>query len=900
MSIFLLLTALSLGKSPHVFQQITPIATIINSPVSGNQTSNAKSLLEKGLTLYQKEQYSPALQIFQQAYEAFQAQGETLNQALVLNYISLTYQQLGQLTDAEKSSEQSLQILQNKSDSKDYLSILAQALNTQGQLQLAKGETEKALSSWQAATATYNKIGDEPGKIGSKINQAQALQTLGLYRRATTTLEEIKLSLDQQPDSLLKVTGLLSLGNTLRVVGDVTQSRRILEQSCQIQAKRSHSENLCNPQNTTPVQPTPEQEKLAEILLSLGNTAQAQQNTQEAIQFYQRAASLSQQQTTQLQAQLNQLHLLTQSSATPELQQQILALVNSLPAKLETLPPSRSSVFARINFAQTLLKLSKSGLLAKSEITSQDNCTSADSLCTAAKIVATGYQQAQNLADVRSQSYALGTLGSLYEHTQQWNQAQSLTQQALKLALGIRARDIAYRWQWQLGRILSATGNPQNNEPGAIAAYDQAVKNLKSIRRDLVSVNRDAQFSFRDEVEPVYREYVSLLLPKTGEPSADNLDKARKVIESLQLAELDNFFRQACLDSKPVQIDDIDQQRQTAVIYPVILSDRVATIVSLPNQQKNKSLKLHTVVIPKNKFETTVKELHKKIFLVSAHEFIRTSQQVYDWLIRPIESDLQNSGVKNLVFVLDGTLQSIPISALYDGQKKQYLIQKQYNIAITPGLELLPPQPLAKKQLQALVGGLSEARDEFPALPGVKYELEQIKTIFSTSGNFLDQNFTPQTIEQAIKSFSGGILHLATHGKFSSKAEDTFILTWNTRLNVRDFSSVLKSHETSNQGVIDLLILSACETAAGDNRAALGIAGIAVQSGARSTLATLWSVNDEATAALMIQFYKEIAHNQKKAEALRNAQLYLLSGELNPRFKHPYFWAPFVLVGNWQ
>ncbi|BAY31992.1 hypothetical protein NIES2107_38780 [Nostoc carneum NIES-2107] len=900
MSIFLLLTALSLVKSPHLLQQGTPIAAIINSPVSGNQPPNAQSLLEKGLTLYQQEQYSPALQIFQQAYAAFQAQGEKLNQALVLNYLSLTYQQLGQLTDAEKFSTESLQLLQNKSDSQDYLSILAQALNTQGQLQLAKGETEKALSNWQAATATYNKIGDEPGKIGSKINQAQALQTLGLYRRATTTLEEIKLSLDQQPDSLLKVTGLLSLGNTLRVVGDVTQSRQILAQSCEMQAKRSHSENLCNPQTTALVQPTPEQEKLAEILLSLGNTAQAQQNTQEAIEFYQRAASLSQQQTTQLQAQLNQLNLLTQSSATPEIPQQILALVNTLPAKLETLPPSRSSVFARINFAQTLLKLAKSGLLAKSDITSQDNCTAAASLCTAAKIVATGYQQAQNLADVRSQSYALGTLGSLYEHTQQWNQAQTLTQQALKLALGIRARDIAYRWQWQLGRILSATGNPQNNELGAIAAYDQAVKNLKSIRRDLVSVNRDAQFSFRDEVEPVYREYVSLLLPKTGEPSADNLDKARKVIESLQLAELDNFFRQACLDSKPVQIDDIDQQRQTAVIYPVILSDRIATIVSLPNQQKDKSLKLHTVVIPKNTFETTVKELYKKIFAVSAHEFIRTSQQVYDWLIRPIETDLQNSGVKNLVFVLDGTLQSIPISALYDRQKKQYLIQKQYNIAITPGLELLPPQPLAKKQLQALVGGLSEARDEFPALPGVKYELEQIKTIFSTSGNFLDQNFTPQTIEQEIKSFPGGILHLATHGKFSSKVEDTFILTWNTRLNVRDFSSVLKSHENSNQGVIDLLILSACETAAGDNRAALGIAGIAVQSGARSTLATLWSVNDEATAALMIQFYKEIAQNHKKAEALRNAQLYLLSGELNPRFKHPYFWAPFVLVGNWQ
>ncbi|OUL22597.1 hypothetical protein BV372_30560 [Nostoc sp. T09] len=908
MSILLLLAALSLNPAVNLIKQISPIAAVINPQVSETQSANGKELLDQGLVAYQKEQYSPALKIFQKANESFQSKGDKLNQALILNYLSLTYQQLGQLADAQQATEQSLQLLNSKSDSKDYLSIRAQALNTQGQLQLARGETEKALTSWQEATTTYSKIGDESGKLGSKINQVQALQTLGLYRRATNTLEDIKLTLDKQPDSLLKATGLLSLGKSLLVVGDVNKSRQILEQSCQIQAKRSQAEEVCNLKlslgNKAQAQQGIEQERLAEILLSLGNTAQAQQNSEEAIQFYERAAIISQKPTTQLPAQLNQLRLLVQSlpteSPTPALSQQILSQVASLSAKLESLPASRSSVYARINFAQTLVKLAKTGVLAKEVIPTQNTCTSADSLCTAAKVVATGFQQAKTLEDVRSQAYALGTLGSLYEQTQQWPEAQTLTQQALKLAEGIQARDIAYRWQWQLGRILSASGNSQGNELGAIAAYDKAVKNLKSIRRDLVTVNRDAQFSFRDEVEPVYREYVSLLLPKTGEPSSENLDKARKVIESLQLAELDNFFRRACVDAQPVQIDEIDQQKQTAVIYPVVLSDRLSIILSLPHQQNNKSLKLHTVILPKKIFEDKVKELHQKIFFRSPREFVQTSQQVYEWLIRPIETDLQNSGVKNIVFVLDGTLQSIPIAALYDQQKKQYLIEKKYNIANTPGLELLPPQTLAKKRLQAVVGGLSEARDNFPALPGVKYELEQIKGIFSTAGNFLDKNFTLQKIEEAVKSFPGGILHLATHGKFSSKAEDTFILTWNQRLNVNDFSSVLRTRETNQQTAIDLLILSACETAAGDSRAALGLAGIAVQSGARSTLATLWSVNDEATAALMIQFYKEMAQNHKKAEALRNAQLFLLSGELNPKFKHPYYWAPFVLVGNWQ
>jgi CHAT domain-containing protein len=869
------------------------LASLSVNPI---QSANGHILLNQGLISYQKEQYSPALKIFKQADTAFQNNGDKLNQAIALNYLSLTYQHLGQLADAQQSTNQSLQLLQNQSDSKDYLSIRAQAFNTQGQLQLAQGETEKALSSWQEAADIYNKIGDQAGKIGSQINQAQALQTLGLYRRAKNTLEEIKLTLDQQPDSLLKATGLLSLGNSLRVVGDINESRQILQESCQIQGKRSQLAELCNLNlnldQKIPIQQNSEQEKLAEILLSLGNTAQAQQNTQEAIQFYQRAANISHKSTTQLQAQLNQLRLL---GKLPEISAQIA----SISVKLENLPASRSNIYARINFAQTLLKLAKSGVLTQEAI-AENSCTSPNSLCNAAKIVATGFQQAQTLQDVRAQAYALGTLGSLYEQTQQWSQAQTLTQQALKLAQGIQARDIAYRWQWQLGRILSANGNPQSDQQSAFAAYDQAVNNLKSIRRDLVTVNRDAQFSFRDEVEPVYREYVSLLLPKTGKTSAKNLDKARKVIESLQLAELDNFFRAACVDSQPVQIDEIDQHKQTAVIYPVVLSDRLSIILSLPNQKNNNSLKLHTVIVSKKDFEHKTQELQQKIFSKSPREFVQTSQEVYEWLIRPIEADLQNSGVKNLVFVLDGTLQSIPISALYDQQNKQYFIQKKYNIANTPGLELLPPQPATNNRLQAVIGGLSEGRDNFPPLPGVKYELEQIRGIFSTSGNFIDNDFTLKKIEEAVQSFPGGILHLATHGKFSSRAEDTFILTWNQRLNVTDFSSVLKTRETNQKTPIDLLVLSACETATGDKRAALGLAGMAVQSGARSTLASLWAVSDDATAALMIQFYKEIAQNQKKAEALRNAQLFILSGDLNPRFKHPYYWAPFVLVGNWQ
>ena len=141
------------------------------------------------------------------------------------------------------------------------------------------------------------------------------------------------------------------------------------------------------------------------------------------------------------------------------------------------------------------------------------------------------------------------------------------------------------------------------------------------------------------------------------------------------------------------------------------------------------------------------------------------------------------------------------------------------------------------------------------------------------------------------------MVHLATHGQFSSKAEDTFILTWDDRINIKQLNNVLKTRDRIESSIIELLVLSACQTAVGDKRAALGLAGMAVRAGARSTLASLWSVNDAATASFMIKFYQNLTDNKvTKAEAVRRAQLSLLQ---NPDYSHPYFWAPFILVGNW-
>ena len=831
------------------------------------QNPSTLSQLEQGRTFYKAGRIAEAAAVWKQAAQGYDALGEPLNQALCLSYLASAYQDLGQLQDAQKVIFQSLELItNNKQQTTNNKQILAQALNTQGSLQLAMGQTEAALNTWKQAENAYADAGDKAGMLGSLINQAQALQTLGLYRQAQTTLEQVNEKLQAQPNSFLKASGLQSLGVALQVVGDLQKSQAVLEQSLAITQSVDSSSDTSS------------------ILFSLGNTVRALQDYEKALELYQKAVTTATNPTTKVEAQLNQLSVLVQLKKWETAQ----ALLPQIQSNLSNLPPSRATIYAQVNLAENLMK--------GSGVRSQESGVSSNQQqADLAEVLARAVQQARILKDPRAESYALGQLGKLYQYTQQWSEAQKLTQEALSLVQAINASDIAYRWQWQLGQILKQ----QENLSGAVAAYTEAVNTLKSIRSDLVTINPDVQFTFRDSVEPVYRELVELLLQPSsaqgrdggnpsGVPSQENLEKARQVIESLQLAELDNFFREACLNAKPEQIDQVDPT--AAVIYPIILPNRLAVILSLAGQP----LRYYQTQLPQSEVERTLDQLLQSLspFLPSKQR-LSLSQQVYDWLIRPVETLLAESEVKTLVFVPDGSLRNLPMAALYDG--KQYLVEK-YSLALSQGLQLLQPRSLIRKQLKALTAGLTQARQGFAALPGVATELNQIASEVR-SELLLNQQFTKKILEDQIQTTSFPIIHLATHGQFSSKAEETFLLTWDGRIDVKDLDRLLRTRERENTNPIELLVLSACQTATGDKRATLGLAGLAVRSGARSTLATLWSVEDRSTARLMSEFYRELIQTEvSKAEALRQAQLTLLK---KSNYQHPFYWAPFILVGNW-
>ena len=864
---FLLVVSAIMGLLVSLCLNFNPInlvnATTISERV-GISEQYVQQLESQGQYFYSLKQFQQAIDLWQQALQIHQRSQDSWSQARILSKIALAEDRLNNSAQSSQSIAASLELLETNlgNVNSDYLRTLAQVYNNQGILYLNQGQTELAITTWEQAKVNYAELGNDVGVIRASVNQATAFKQLGLYRRALKTLTAVNKRLEQQPDSLLKVTALRSYGDILRLVGQAEQSKTILNQSWQL----SRAINAPEEQIKT--------------LLALGNSYKSY-DSHLALQTYQRGLNLCRQlencEDTDLSLQLNlaQINVL---SAT-KLWRRNQKLIPSVKAKFELLTPNRTNIERKIYFARTLLQLKQQSQLKNLAIKDIPSWSEIESFLDIA------LEEARTLEYPQAQSYILGLKGQIKEENRDWSNAQADTQKALLIAQNLNAPEIVYLWQWQLGRIKQAMGERQN----AIAHYSRAVELLKSISQDLVAIDPNIQYSFSNSVEPVYRGLVSLLLETEPrlEVSQANLEGAREVIESLQLAELNNFFREACLDARVVDIDRLD--RHAAVIYPIILSDRLEVILSLPNQP----LKHYTANISQPKLEKIIARFRHNIVVRSRRNFYSPAKQLYKLLIAPALKDLTQNQIKTLVFVPDGALRNIPLGALHNGQK--FLIE-DYSIALTPGLQLLNPQPLQQTQLKTIAAGLTKRRAGFSALTHVNSELKEIKNKVS-SVTLLNKEFTTKALQEEIKFSNHPIVHIATHGQFGSSLEDTFLLAWDERININELDNILKTRNPQQKNAIELLVLSACETASGDKWAALGMAGMAVRAGAKSTLATLWSVNDRATSAMMSNFYHELADKKlPKAEAVRQAQLNLLQDSWH---RHPFYWAPYVLLGNW-
>ncbi len=498
---------------------------------------------------------------------------------------------------------------------------------------------------------------------------------------------------------------------------------------------------------------------------------------------------------------------------------------------------------------------------------------------------------ARQVGDEPSQAYSIGFLAGLYETEGRYAEALELSRAALRLAQKHELHDAAYQWQWLIGRLHNQLGNRDR----AIGAYKTAVDNLSSIRSDLAIVygNENSPTTFRDSVGPIYYELADLILKKADEVKDDSvrtalLVEARDTVEALKGAELSDYFQDDCANMVNAGARSIGQMSPTAaIVYIIPLESRLELLV-----ETKSGLKKVTVNVPSRRLMDQARLVRHHVERRTTYFFKGHGEALYTWLIEPIKKILEADAVDTLVFVPDGARRNGPMSGLFDGEK--YLLE-QYAVGVAPGLSLIESQEATSPNSRFLFSGLAAERHGFPGLPAVVQEAELIAKSFAPT-EVMDGTFLKDDLEDTFLRNDYRYVHIASHGQFSGKADSTFVLTYDGFLTLDDLENLIRP--SSYRGApVELLTLSACQTAAGDDKAALGLAGVAIKAGCRAALASLWFVSDQASALMVDEFYRALAKpGTTKAKALQYAQTVLRN---DPRFRHPRYWAPYIMIGNW-
>ncbi len=507
-------------------------------------------------------------------------------------------------------------------------------------------------------------------------------------------------------------------------------------------------------------------------------------------------------------------------------------------------------------------------------------------------------RMAMALGDERALSWALGHQGELYEFERKLPEALALTRRALAISQRLQAADSLHRWQAQSGRILAKQGD----RDGAIEAYRRALVTLETIRNDMAIRygNPNAGSSYRKAVGAVYYELSDLLLQRAdGLKDAELqvvLREARDTAESLKSAELEDYFQDDCVNllrSKQRGVENLS--KTAAVLYILPLEKRTELLLSLPaNDGKPGRIERFKAAISDADLTDKVRSFRVNLENRTTSEFIEQAQQLHALLISPVEASLKSNGIDTLVFVPDGSLRTIPMAALHDGTK--FLIEK-YAVAVTPGLELMEAGPKGLRAPRMMINALTDGVQNFPPLPAVQQEVERLGALYPQHEQLMNAEFVKARVTEKFSGEPFTVVHIASHGEIKADVRQSFVLTHSDKLTLDDLERLIRPGQLADKP-LELLTLSACQTAAGDDRAALGLGGVAVKAGARAAFATLWCVNDRASAELVADFYTGLCApgGNTKAIALQNAQRRLLA---EPRYAHPCFWAPYLIIGNW-
>lgn len=731
---------------------------------------------------------------------------------------------------------------------------------TEGAGLLRAGSFGRAAAAAAMAVQAHGEAGEPGRQLTALLLLAEAQQGLGDYQSAADALQQAMVLAQDLGDDRRLAACLGALGNVHIALGPPSEAERYLRQAAAL-ADKAQAGAL-----------------RAVILNNLGNHHAFQGNHDEARLAYAQSVAISKQVGNSALAGRSlanaaRLSLQTQSP------RQTSSLVEEALRHGQALPNDHDKAYLLINLARTLSELDERG----------PGLDSAPRL-RAHALLREALAISDELEDTRAASHAYGGLGKLYEQARRYEEALTLTRRAIFEGQQRAEDPFLYRWYWQMGRVLTAIGERRK----ATEAYRHAVDRLQAQRFQMEVTYGPSGSSFREAVGPVYLQLVELLLAAAGEsgdPAREEqlLRETRHTVELLKAAELRDYFRDECVDvlrEKTARLEDV--ATSAAVVYPIVLDDRLELLLSLPVGQ----IRRYSVAVDANTLRSETQTFRRLLEKRTTNEYRPHARALYRWLIEPFESELPALGVDTLVFVPDGPLRTIPMSALYDGDR--FLIEK-YAVAVTPGLELTDPRPLSRLRRGALFGGLSESVQGFPPLRYVADELVAAREIYGGT-ILLDHQFVREHLRATLRDPRLNVLHIATHGEFKADVKESFLLAYDGPLTLdqlADYVGLFKFRETP----LELLVLSACETARGDERAALGLSGIAVKAGARSAVGALWKVNDIATSKLMRELYRQLADPEvSRAVALQRAQHGLIDDLAH---RHPGYWSAFLLLNSW-
>ncbi|TYQ27329.1 tetratricopeptide repeat protein [Pseudanabaena sp. UWO311] len=902
-----------------------------------DHNNEANSLHSLGLTYANLRQYQRAVDLYQQSLEIKKRIGDQKGESDILDSLGRAYRNLEQYQKAIDVYQQALAIKKQIGDRKgesDILDGLGRAYKNLEQYQ-------KVIDVYQQALAIDRELGNRDTEVrllsilGGAYNILEQYQkAIDFYQQSLAIVKQISsvaCALDSISTDCLKernIEGdlLFSIGNAYYQISDYQKAIDLFQQSLAIKKQigdlNGQADSLSN---------------LASVYLAIGQY-------QKIIDFYQQALAIKRQigdrkDEGKLLSNLGSVYLsLGQHQRAIDFYQEALAIAKQIrdrDSEVSSLS-NLASVYNLLGQYQRAIDLYQQALAIVKQISNRGyegallvNLGIAYSSLEQYKQANDFFQQSlaikKQIGDSRGVGIVLANLGANQYRLGRYKQATDFLQQSL--AIHKQIGDLNSE-----GTLLNNLGsffNYLEQSELAILFYKQSINVREAIRKDIKKLDKDLQQSYLATVEDSYRRLADILLQQ------NRIIEALQVLDLLKVQELEDYLKNikgsdrsaqgvrllapelalsdkllaVSFDNAPELNRQLANQIQqlpkseinkvpdylnqipngTVLLYPFILGDRLEIILFAPNKLPIR----RTTKISKDQLETLIIDFRAGLLDAGSEDFREPSIQLYNLLIKPIETELAQLNTKTILYAPDGQLRYIPIAALYDG--KQWLVEKyQISNLIAYTLSDFTPQPKSAPNILAGAFGGKAGDRKFgqTALPATVREVQAIANSFQNSVTLIEDQFSRQAIESKFKNHN--ILHLATHAEFNSGAPDnSFIIFGN--------GDKIRLNEITDWQIpnIDLIILSACQTGAGKLGSGVEILGFGYQvqkAVAKQAIASLWSVNDEGTQALMEAFYDELKKGDvSSTEALHRAQVAMIKSK---KYNHPNYWSAFFAIGN--